>query len=87
MDTPQHTWTRKGEAARHGVVRPPLAALLLSLVPWSLGRLHAQEACSSSTFVQPPGSPVGVGYYPESVAVGNFNRDDGTDHLAHFLFK
>jgi len=79
MHTLQHIWSRKGGAARQGVIRPLLAILLLGLAPWSIAGLHAQEACTSYTFVQPPGSPVGVGAGPNSVVVGDFNRDGSPD--------
>jgi hypothetical protein len=79
MDTPQHTWSRKGRAARHGVVRPLLATLLLGLAPWSGGGLHAEAACTSSTFVQPPGSPISLGNRPYFAAVGDFNHDGNPD--------
>jgi len=81
MYTLQHTWSRKGKAARQGVVRSLLATLLLGLAPWSVRGLHAEAICPSYNFVEPPGSPVGVGAFPESVAVGDFNRD-GTPDLA-----
>src|SRR5688572_10984565 len=38
-----------------------------------------QVTCNTSSFFQPPGSPVAVGSNPESVAVGDFNLDERAD--------
>jgi FG-GAP repeat len=53
--------------------------LLLGLARVSHGQ--PGEGCTTPSFSQPAGSPVGAGDGPQSVAVGDFNRD-GTPDLA-----
>jgi hypothetical protein len=79
MDTQQSTWLRERRAAWSGAVRSLLATLLLGLAPWSVSGPHAEGGCASYNFVQPPGSPVGVGVLPRPVAVGDFDLDGKPD--------
>lgn len=81
MYTPQHTWSRKGGAARQGVVWPLLATSLLGLTPWSEGGLRADEGCRSYTFLQSTGPPISTGLDTKSVATGDCNRN-GNSRLA-----
>jgi hypothetical protein len=39
----------------------------------------AASGCTDASFIQPKGSPVGVGSVPRSVAVGDFNQDGNAD--------